>query len=100
MDAHASEELTATDPGNGRVKASHLWVTAGALVAGLIITSGIVTTILHWTDDAEVQREVFGNIPTSFKLVFYSTLPLLILWGSVQLSYRVKNWERGAPDDR
>lgn len=100
MDAPASEELKATDPANKRVKASQLWVLAGALVAGIIITSGIVTTILHWTDDAEVQREVFGNIPTSIKLVFYSTLPLLILWASVQLSYRVKNWERGAPDDR
>lgn len=100
MDAPASEELIATDPANRRVKASQLWVTAGALIAAVIITSGVVTTILHWTDDAEVQREVFGNIPTSLKLVFYSTLPMLILWASVQLSYRVKNWERGAPDDR
>ncbi len=100
MDAPASEELTATAEGAGRVKANHLWIAAGALIAGVTLLSGIAATVFQFHDDSEVQRKVFGNIPASFQLAFYTIIPLLILWGSVQLSYRVRNWERGAPDDR
>ena len=100
MDAPASEELTATADGAGRVKANQLWIAAGALIAGVTVLSGIAASIFQFHDDSEVQREVFENIPSPLKLAFYTIIPLLILWGSVQLSYRVKNWERGAPDDR
>ncbi len=100
MDAPASEELTATAEGSGRVKANQLWIAAGALIAGVTVLSGIAASIFEFHDDSEVQREVFENIPSPLKLAFYTVIPLLILWGSVQLSYRVKNWERGAPDDR
>ena len=47
-----------------------------------------------------MQREVFGNIPSVWKLVFYTVLPVLVLYGSVLFSQRVRNWERGAPDNR
>ena len=47
-----------------------------------------------------MQREVFGNIPSVWKLVFYTVLPVLILYGAVLFSQRVRNWERGAPDNR
>ena len=100
MDAPASEELTATAEGSGRVKANQLWIAAGALIAGVTVLSGIAASIFEFHDDSEVQREVFENIPSPLKLAFYTIIPLLILWGAVQLSYRVKNWERGAPDDR
>ena len=100
MDAPASEELTATAEGAGRVKASQLWIAAGALIAGVTVLSGIAASVFQFHDDSEVQRELFENLPSSFKVAFYTLIPLLILWGSVQLSYRVKNWERGAPDDR
>jgi Fe-S oxidoreductase len=100
MDAPVSEELTAlTNPSN-RLKASHLWVGVGALIAGVTVLSGITATVFQWHDDSEIQREVFENIPSAFRLAFYTIIPLLILWASVQLSYRVKNWERGAPDRR
>ena len=100
MDAPASEELTATTDTGGRVKASQLWIAAGVLIAAVTVLSGIAAAVFEFHDDSEVQREVFENIPGPLKLAFYTIIPLLILWGSVQLSYRVKNWERGAPDDR
>ena len=56
--------------------------------------------LAQWHDDSDVQREVFGNIPSVWKLVFYTVLPVLVLYGSVLFSQRVRNWERGAPDNR
>ncbi len=101
MDAHASEELKSDAPaGNGRPKANQMWIAAGALIAFVTVLSGIAATVLQWHDDSEIQREVFENIPSPLRLAFYTVIPLLILWGSVQMSYRVKNWERGAPDRR
>ena len=64
------------------------------------LVSGVTATIAQWHDDSDVQREVFGNIPSVWKLVFYTVLPVLILYGSVLFSQRVRNWERGAPDNR
>ena len=43
---------------------------------------------------------VFVNIPSAWKAVFYTVLPVLIVYGAVVFSWRVRNWERGAPDDR
>ena len=102
MDAPASDELTTgTDqPSSGRIKANHLWIAVGAAIAGVTILSGVAATVFQFHDDSEVQREVFENIPSALRLAFYTVIPILILWGSVQLSYRVKNWERGAPDKR
>ncbi len=100
MDAPVSEELAATTDSSNRLKASHLWVGVGGLIAGVTVLSGIAATVLQWHDDSEVQREVFENIPSAFRLGFYTIVPILILWASVQMGYRVKNWERGAPDRR
>ncbi len=99
MDASSSEDLKKSAPGN-KLKASHIWLGVGVSIAVITVLSGISATVLQWHDESEVQREVFENIPSPLRLAFYTLIPLLILWGSVQLSYRVKNWERGAPDDR
>src|SRR5687768_17404473 len=69
-------------------------------MATIIAVSGITATLAQWHDDAAVQREVFGNVPSVWKLVFYTVFPVLILYGSVLFSQRVRNWERGGPDDR
>ena len=83
-----------------RVKPHQLAIALGALFATITLVSGITATIAQWHDDSDVQREVFGNIPGVWKLVFYTVLPVLILYGSVLFSQRVRNWERGAPDKR
>jgi Fe-S oxidoreductase/nitrate reductase gamma subunit len=83
-----------------RVKPHHLAIALGALFATITLVSGITATLAQWHDDSEVQREVFGNIPGVWKLIFYTVFPVLILYGSVLFSQRVRNWERGAPDKR
>src|SRR5688572_23203987 len=62
--------------------------------------SGVTATLAQWHDDSAVQREVFGNIPSVWKAVFYILVPILVLYGAVLFSQRVRNWERGAPDNR
>jgi Fe-S oxidoreductase/nitrate reductase gamma subunit len=62
--------------------------------------SGVTATLSQWHDDSAVQREVFGNIPSVWKAVFYVVVPVLVLYGAVLFSQRVRNWERGAPDNR
>jgi Fe-S oxidoreductase/nitrate reductase gamma subunit len=83
-----------------RVKPHHLAIALGAVFATITLVSGVTATLAQWHDDSEVQREVFGNVPSVWKLVFYTVLPVLILYGSVLFSQRVRNWERGAPDNR
>lgn len=98
MDAPASDANT--DQERHGPLASHLWLGVGIMVAVVTVLSGIAATVFQYHDDSEVQREVFENIPSPLRLTFYTVIPILILWGSVQLSFRVKNWERGAPDRR
>lgn len=92
----ATEETTSA----GRIKPHHLVVGLGAGVAAFTAASGIVPLFTKWEDHKAVQREVFGGIPSPLKLAFYIVMPVVILWGSVMFSNRVKNWERGAPDRR
>ncbi len=99
MDAPASEDLALETPAN-RLKASHVWLAVGAGIAFVTVLSGIAAAVFNFHDDSEIQRELFENIPSSWKLAFYTVIPIMLLWGSVQMSYRVKNWERGAPDNR
>jgi Fe-S oxidoreductase/nitrate reductase gamma subunit len=83
-----------------RFKPHQLVVAIGLGVALFTLASGLWATITQWNDDSPVQREVFVNIPSVWKLVFYTVLPVLIVYGSVLFSQRVRNWERGAPDNR
>ncbi len=87
-------------PPTGRLKASQLWLAVGASIAIVTVLSGLASWIFESHDDSEVTREVLENIPDPLRLAFYTIVPMLLLWGSVQLSYRVKNWERGGPDRR
>jgi Fe-S oxidoreductase/nitrate reductase gamma subunit len=83
-----------------RIRPSQVAVAIGLLVALITVASGVSATVLQWHDDSSVQREVFGNIPSAWKLVFYTVLPVAIVYGAVVFSWRVRNWERGGPDDR
>ncbi len=83
-----------------KLKPHQVAVAVGAVLATIVIGSGITATLAQWHDDAEVQREVFVNIPGSWKLVFYVVFGVLTLYGAVLFGQRVRNWERGAPDNR
>jgi Fe-S oxidoreductase len=83
-----------------RVRASYVAVGVGVALALLVVASGVVATVLQWHDDSGIQRVVFVNVPSAWKAVFYTVLPVVIVYGAVVFSWRVRNWERGAPDDR
>ncbi|MEM9562258.1 MAG: (Fe-S)-binding protein [Actinomycetota bacterium] len=96
----AAEEAASEGPSRTPVRASQLWLAVGMAIALVTVLSGIAAFVFNFSDDSEIQRKVFVNIPGSFKLAFYTILPVLLVWGSLQMSYRVRNWERGAPDKR
>jgi Fe-S oxidoreductase len=83
-----------------RVRSNYVAVGIGVAFALLVVASGVVATVLQWHDDSGVQRVVFVNVPSAWKAVFYTVLPVVIVYGAVVFSWRVRNWERGTPDDR
>jgi Fe-S oxidoreductase/nitrate reductase gamma subunit len=95
----ATDETTADTP-TKRIKPHHLVIGLGTGIALFTAVSGIVPLITEWHDDSPVQRHVFGNIPSGLKLAFYVVMPLVILYGAYMFATRVKNWQRGTPDNR
>ena len=79
---------------------SQLALAVGIVLAVVTVVSGILGAIEQWHDDSPVSRRVFGNIPSVIQTVFYTVLPILFLAGAWLFAQRIKNWERGAPDDR
>ena len=64
------------------------------------LASGIIPLITKWHSDSEITREVFDGMPDAFQVVFYLLLPTLIIYGAWNFSQRMRNWERGGPDNR
>ncbi|HEX5366130.1 MAG TPA: heterodisulfide reductase-related iron-sulfur binding cluster [Acidimicrobiales bacterium] len=95
-----SEDSTPATPTGRRITAPQIALGIGVAFAVVTALSGIVATVLQWHDDSSVQREVFGNIPAAWKAAFYTVVPVLVVYGAVLFSQRVRNWERGQPDDR
>jgi Fe-S oxidoreductase/nitrate reductase gamma subunit len=91
-------EITTKAP--RRLRPSQIAVGIGVVVALVTVASGVLATIEQWHDEHAVQRVVFINIPSAWKAVFYTVIPLVLLYGAVVFSQRVRNWERGQPDDR
>jgi Fe-S oxidoreductase/nitrate reductase gamma subunit len=83
-----------------RIKPPYVVIALGVGFAILTVASGVAATVAQWHDESTTTRTVFGNIPSAWKLVFYTVLPVLIVYGAVLFANRVRNWERGAPDDR
>lgn len=101
MSTHADTSTEgAADSSSRRIQPHQYVIGFGIAVALFIITSGIVTTITGWTSDAEIQRPVFGNIPGPLKIAFYTITPVVVAWGAFAFADRMKNWQRGTPDNR
>jgi Fe-S oxidoreductase/nitrate reductase gamma subunit len=83
-----------------RVKPHQVVVAVSILTAIVFVLSGILPDVTGWHEDSPVSREVFGNIPTPIRVVFYTLVALLALVVGWLAALRVKNWERGRPDDR
>ncbi len=98
--ADETGERTSTPTPARRIRPRDVAIGIGVAFAIIVVASGVVATALQWHDDSTVQREVFLNIPAAWKAVFYTVIPVLIVYGAVVFSWRVHNWERGGPDDR
>ena len=72
----------------------------GIGIALFTFGSYLLPFITDWHDESTVTREVFVNIPDAIKLGFYTVIPATLIWGSWAFSNRMKNWERGRPDNR
>ena len=83
-----------------RLRPSQIPLAIGAALALFTVASGIVPTLTQWHDDSGVTREVFRNVASPLRLLFYSVLPVLFLAGGYLFSLRVQNWERGQPEAR
>ena len=103
-DTHAGADAPSAASGapRKRLRPSQIALLVGVVLASVTVASGIFSTIFHFggKESQDVRREVYGNIPTPFKVAFYTTLPVLFLAGAWLFSLRVQNWERGGPDDR
>ena len=72
----------------------------GVFFVVFTLGSSLMPAITHWHDDSPVQREVFTNIPTALKIAFYASVSVMLLIVAWLASLRVRNYERGAPDNR
>lgn len=101
MNTTTETELTSA-PQRTRLKASQLVIIIGVAVAAFTAMSGIASWVISQDppSDNAVAREVFGGIPGPLKAAFYIVIPLVLLYGAVLFSQRVRNWERGRPDNR
>ena len=82
------------------VKPHHVVLAAGIGFGLFTAYSGVAPALLHWHDDSEVTREVFGNVPSAVKGAFYVVLGVTFVLVGWLVSQRVKNYERGRPDER
>jgi Fe-S oxidoreductase/nitrate reductase gamma subunit len=83
-----------------RIKAPQIVVGIGVGLAVVTVVSGIASAVFHFESESDIHREVFGNIPDFWKVIFYILLPVVFVYGAVLFSQRAKNWNRGGPDDR
>jgi len=86
---------------NGRkVKPHQIVIGLGVLIGMATVASGIAPLLLDHPHPSGPGRVVFDNIPGPIQLVFYTCMPALLIYGAFAFGNRVKNWERGRPDDR
>jgi Fe-S oxidoreductase/nitrate reductase gamma subunit len=100
MSTHADTAPDTAEQTPRRPRPHQFVIGLGIAIALFIVASGIFTTFTGWKSDSDVQREVFGNIPGALKIAFYTVTPVLVAWGAFAFADRMRNWERGAPDNR
>jgi Fe-S oxidoreductase/nitrate reductase gamma subunit len=73
---------------------------AGIFLALFTIASGLLPVLTQWHDDSPVHREVFYGVPDPVVVAFYAALAAMFIVVAYLASLRVRNYERGQPDDR
>lgn len=98
MSTHA--DSAAPDAGPKRLKPHYLVLGFGIFMGLFTVVSGIIPLWTKWHDDSEVTREVFTSVPGAVQVMFYTVVPVALVWGAWAFAQRMKNWERGGPDRR
>ena len=93
-------ETAQTEKAPRRLKPYQMSIALGVGIGVFTMISGIVPLITGWKGDSPIHREVFGGIPGPLKVAFYTIIPVMLIWGSLRFADRIRNWERGAPDNR
>lgn len=96
-DAHAQP---AAERGPRRLKPHQVVIGLGVGMAVFTALSGIVPQITKWHSDSEITREAFDGVPGALQAMFYTVIPILLAYGAFVFAQRVRNWERGGPDNR
>ena len=96
----AATETPAPDTEPKRVKPNQLALVLFTAAGLFTLVSGIIPHITGWKSDSPIHRTVFVNIPGAIQVAFYTVIPVLLIWVGIMFSFRMKNWERGAPSQR
>jgi Fe-S oxidoreductase/nitrate reductase gamma subunit len=83
-----------------RIRPHQLVFAVGVLAAAGALASGIVPRLTNWEDDSHTTRQVFGNVPDPLYWAFYATVATALVLVAWLAAMRVRNYERGQPDDR
>jgi Fe-S oxidoreductase/nitrate reductase gamma subunit len=83
-----------------RPKPHQVVLVIGVLVALGTIASGVVPRLTQWHDDSPVTREPFVDVPDPIYWLFYATVAVMLVLCAALIAARVRNYERGGPDDR
>src|SRR3954454_22843814 len=83
-----------------KIKASWIPLVLGLGIAVVTAISGILGAVAPEQDNSSIQREVFFNIPSAMRGLFYATLPVVFVAIAWLFAQRMQNWERGQPDRR
>ncbi|MEP6659368.1 MAG: heterodisulfide reductase-related iron-sulfur binding cluster [Acidimicrobiales bacterium] len=83
-----------------RIAPHQIVILLGVVFGVFTLASGVVSVIEGWHDDSPIAREVFTGVPGALQVAFYTLTPMLLVYGAIVFSQRVRNWERGAPDRR
>jgi len=91
-----------TETPKKKIKASTVVMIAATAIGIGAFVNGVVTKIfedsLH--TESPVSRPVFQGIPEPLYWAFYLVVPTMLIYGGVMFAYRMRNWERGRPDNR
>ncbi len=83
-----------------RPRPHQIVLAIGILSAIFTIASGIAPAITGWEHTSPIERPVFIDVPTALKVAFYAAVATMLLVVAWLASLRVRNYERGTPDDR
>jgi len=93
-------ETAPTEKAPRRLKPYQMSIALGVGIGTFAIFSGILPQLTGWKTESPIHREVFGGIPGPLIIAFYTIIPVMLIWGSLRFADRIRNWERGAPDNR